>query len=69
MSETIIKIKEGIYEITKMKEIKQIKAIEIIDKNIQVLTDRLISIKNEKISLEKRKAEQEALKEKLLKIK
>ncbi len=69
MNKTIIKIKEGEYEITEQREDKHIITIEAINKNIQVITDRLDSIESEKTKLEKQKVEQVKLKEDLLKVK
>ena len=68
MNKIIKKIKEGVYEITETREDKHIMTIETIDKNIQVITDKLDSIENERIEFEKQKVEQVKLKEDLLKV-
>lgn len=66
---TIKKIGTNKYEITETREDKHIITIETIDKNINNISNRIVSIADEKTKLEKQKAEQLKLKATLLKVK
>lgn len=66
---TIKKIGATRYEVTETREDKHIIDIKAIDGNIKMMDEKIDSKKKEIKNIEKQKAEQKSLKEKLLKIK